>query len=179
LEFFLVVSIRYPVLLLAQLSLLLGACSPTFNWRELRLDGAPMVALMPCRPESAVRPVPMLGQPTELHMHSCEAGGLTFALAWAKLDDAAKAPEALAQWQAASLASIRVVPGASSDWSAVVPRADQTQGVKATGTDHQGQALRSQTVYFSQGRWIYQAAIYGPTVPDQAEEAFLDGLSLP
>lgn len=160
-------------------SWLLGACSPTFNWRELRADGAPLVALMPCKPEAATRPVPMLGQPTELHMHSCEAGGLTFAVAWAKLDDAAKASEALGQWQVASLASIRVAPGSSTDWAMALPRADRVQGVKAQGSDHIGQPLQTQAVYFSKANWVYQAAVYGPKLPEQATSAFFDGLSLP
>ncbi|AOW11819.1 hypothetical protein LPB72_08945 [Hydrogenophaga crassostreae] len=173
------VSIRGPVLTAALASCLLGACSPTFNWRELRADGAPLVALMPCKPETATRPVPMLGEPTELHMHSCEAGGLTFAVAWAKLDDATKAAEALEQWQAASLASIRVVPGASTGWVMALPGATRVQGVKAQGSDHLGQPLQTQAVYFAQGGWVYQAAVYGPKLPEQATTAFFDGLNLP
>lgn len=164
---------------LALMSLSLAACSPTFNWRELRPEGAPLVALMPCKPESANRSVPMLGQATELHMFSCETGGLTFALAWAEVQAATQTGEALTQWQAAALASLQVPPGASEPWAMALPRADRVQGVKAQGRDHRGQPLRSQALYFSQGAQVYQAAVYGAKLSDQATTAFFDGLTLP
>jgi hypothetical protein len=173
------VSLRGFVVILVLGAAALSACSPTFNWRELRPEGAPLVALMPCKPETATRSVPMLGQPTELHMYSCETGGLTFAVAWAKVGDSAKAGEALAQWQQASLASVRVAPGAATAWAAAVARADQVQGAKGQGSDHQGKPLNTQAVYFAQGNWVYQAAMYGPKLPEQATTAFFDGLALP
>ena len=154
------------------------ACSPTLNWRELRPEGAPLLALMPCKPETAIRPVPMLGQPTELHMHSCEAGGLTFAVAWAELPDASRSAQALDQWQVASLAAIRVAPQAGSAWEFKVPGATLVRGVKAQGSDHLGQVLQTQVAYFAQGNKVYQAAIYGPKVSADAASAFFDGLSL-
>jgi hypothetical protein len=159
----------------------LVACSPTFNWREMRPVGAPLLLLMPCKPEIATRSVPMLGQPTELHMHSCTTGGLTFALAWTRLGDAdaKRAFEAIGQWQVASLASIHAAPGAASDWPLALPRADQVRGTKAQGSDHLGKPLQSQVVYFSQGPWVYQAAVYGVKLPEQTTTAFFDGLTLP
>jgi hypothetical protein len=179
LELCVAVSFRGFMVILLLGAAALSACSPTFNWREMRLEGAPLLALMPCKPESATRSVPMLGQPIELHMHSCETGGLTFAVAWAKVDDAARAGEALAQWQQASLASARVAPGAATEWPAAVARADQARGAKAQGSDHQGKPLNTQAVYFAQGNWVYQAAIYGSKLPEQATTAFFDGLVLP
>ena len=173
------VSLRGFVYTLALSATALNACSPTFNWRELRLEGAPLVALMPCKPETATRSVPMLGQPTELHMHSCETGGLTFAVAWAKLGDATKAGDALAQWQQASLASVRVAPDDAIEVPLTVARSDEARGAKAQGSDHQGKALNTQAVYFAQGDWVYQAAVYGAKLPDQATTAFFDGLTLP
>jgi hypothetical protein len=154
-----------------------AACSPTFNWRELRLDGAPLQALLPCKPESANRSVPMLGQPTELHMHSCEAGGLTFAVAWAELADAGRVGEALDQWQSASLAAIRVAPDAGQPWTAQIAGASTVRGLNAQGSDHQGRALQSRVAYFAQGNKVYQAAIYGPKIPTEAGSTFFDGLS--
>ena len=66
---------------LATLLLALSACSPTFNWRELRLEGAPLQALMPCKPETAQRSVPLMGKPTALHLLACAIGGVQFAIA--------------------------------------------------------------------------------------------------
>ena len=38
---------------LSVLCLALAACSPSHNWRLSRLDGVPVQALMPCKPERA------------------------------------------------------------------------------------------------------------------------------
>jgi hypothetical protein len=164
------------------MALALGACNPTFNWRETRPEGTPLEALMPCKPEVAERPVPMGGSPTVLHMQSCKAGGLTFALAWANVPDAGAVPSALIEWQRASLASIRADPAAHADpahrWTAKVGGSTLAQGITAQGTDPQGQPVRSRAVYFARGTQVFQAAMYGPTAPDEVSAAFFEGLKL-
>ena len=164
--------------------LFLSACSPTFNWRELRPEGTPLQALMPCKPETATRPAPLDGgTPTELHMHSCEAGGLTFAVAWAELGDAARVPDALSGWRRASLGAVRVDPARADDpataWQAAVPGATAVQGLKAQGSNHAGQPVQVRAVHFARGTQVYQAAVYGPVLSDEVTGAFFDGLKLP
>jgi hypothetical protein len=163
--------------------LALGGCSPTFNWRELRLDGTPLRALMPCKPDSATRPVPLAGTPVELHMHSCEAGGLRFAVAWAEVGDAAQVPVALAAWRRASLQSIRspLTPAddAAQRWAVDVAGAPAVQGVKALGQDPQGQTVHTRAAYFSQGTQVFQAAVYGARMSDEVVAPFFAGLRLP
>jgi hypothetical protein len=160
-----------------------SACSPTFNWREVRADGAPLQALMPCKPESAVRSVPLGGLPTALHMQSCDAGGLTFAVAWAELDDAARAPEALAQWRGAALAAIRVEPNLALDpktqWPAKVPGAAVAQGLVAQGSTHDNRPVQMRAVHFSRGSQIFQGALYGAQLPETEVTTFFEGLRLP
>lgn len=162
--------------------LALGACSPTFNWREWPVAGTPLRALMPCKPESVSRPVPMLGTPVELHMQACETGGMRFALAWADVGRADQVPAALAAWRVASLQTLRV-PAASPDdpglaWSVGVKGAPQAQGVQARGTDPQGQPVVMQAAYFARGTQVFQAAVYGARLDEGAREAFFAGLSL-
>lgn len=169
----------WPAHALVGAALLLSACSPTFNWRELRPEGVPLLALMPCKPETAVRPVPLLGQPTELHMHSCETSGLTFAIAWADLTDASPAHTALTQWKTASLASIRVAPDAGEALDLKLAGAGEFLSVQAQGTDHQSQALQMQALYFSHGGKVYQAAIYGAKIAEAVGDTFFEGLRLP
>lgn len=164
------------------LALALSACSPTFNWREVRLEGAPLQALLPCKPETAQRSVPLAGSPTELHLMACETGGLQFALAWAEMADAAQVPLALAGWRSASLQAIRVrsAPGdeASTAWAAVVPGASQTLGVQASGQNPAGGSVQTRAVYFARDAQVFQAAVYGERLPPEALEAFFDGLRL-
>ncbi|QHE83827.1 hypothetical protein [Hydrogenophaga sp. BPS33] len=164
---------------------MLGACSPTFNWRELRLQGTPLQALMPCKVEIASRPVSLDGgTPVELHMHSCDAGGLTFALSWAELGDATRVPAALAGWRRASLSAIRVDPARvdepATQWSAGVPGATQVMGLTALGTDPRGQPVQMRALHFVRESKMYQAAIYGPALKDaNVTSAFFEGLKLP
>jgi hypothetical protein len=160
-----------------------SACSPTFNWREVRLEAAPLQALMPCKPEAAQRSVPLAGTPTELHLLACETGGLQFAIAWAGLDVAAQVPQALAAWRSASLKAIAVrsEPGdeASTAWVVSVPGATQTLGVQASGQNPAGGAVQTRAVYFARGTQVFQAAVYGERLPAEALEAFFGALRLP
>ena len=163
---------------LAALLLSVSACSPTFNWRELRVDDTPLVALLPCKVESATRPVPLAGPaaaPAELHMHSCEAGGLRFAVAWADLGPAVPVEPALNAWRAASLQAIRAT---GTDWPVRLPGAQWLQGVQAQGTDPQGRAVQTRAAYFAQGTRVFQAAVYGARLPDEPRDAFFAGLQL-
>lgn len=161
----------------------LSACSPTFNWREARLESTPLQALLPCKPQTAQRTVPLAGDPTELHLLACEAGGLQFAIAWAEVAAPAQVPQALAAWRSASLHAIgvRSVPGdeASTAWAASVPGATQTLGVQASGQNPAGGAVQTRAVYFAQGNQVFQAAVYGERLPTEALEAFFGGLRLP
>ena len=156
----------------------LFACSPTFNWRELRLDGTGLQALMPCKPESASRPVPLgsLGAPpTALHMHSCEAGGLRFAVAWADVERTDQVAPALTAWRSAALLAIRAT---GTDWPAKVAGAETVQGVQAQGIGPKGDAVQTRAVYFALGTQVFQGAVYGPTLPAEAVDAFFAGLNM-
>jgi hypothetical protein len=164
--------------------LALGACSPTFNWRALRIPDTPLSALMPCKPQSAERTLPLVGVPTVMHMLSCEAGGHTFALAWAGLDDASKVPDALEGWRAGALAAIKVAnapAGTDSDtnWVPLLPGIPELRGVQAEGTGPSGQPVRMHGVYFARDAQVFQAAVYGQTLSDEALSMFFEGLKLP
>lgn len=160
----------------------LGACTPTYNWRDLRPAGTPLQALMPCKPELAERTLPLAGVPTQMHMHSCDTGGQTFVVGWASVAEEAGVTEVLAGWRAGSLAAIRVAPGtaaeASADWPATVQGAQQVQGLQATGQNLQGNAVQMRAAYFSKGTQVFQAAVYGPTLSEEALTTFFDGLRL-
>lgn len=167
---------------LAALSLAVG-CSPTFNWREIRGDGMPLQALMPCKPESATRNVPMQGAPTLLHMKSCDAGGLTFTLAWAEMTEAASARAVLDEWRRASLAAIQADPALAATPAAQVKAemkgADVVLGLQATGRDHRGQPVQMRTLHVGLGKAVFQAAVYGAAPDAAVVDAFFDGVQVP
>lgn len=155
------------------------ACSPTFNWRNTRVDGTPLQASLPCKPEAAVRPVPLPSGPADLSMMACEAGGLRFALGWMRVPGADAS--LLQAWQRASLSAVGQAPStdATAAWVWQVPGATLTQAVQAEGRGPRGEALVVRAVYFVQGDTAYQAAVYGQR-PDRADVApFFEALRLP
>lgn len=164
----------------------LVGCSPTFNWRELRPEGTPLQALMPCKPEVAQRPVPLAGPsatPSTLHMYSCDTGGITFAVSWADVGEPGRTGEALALLRRASLAAIRVNPAQVDDpawqWTPSVDGTQNAKGLKAQGTQHEQRAVQMQAVHFARGQQVYQAAVYGPALTDEMTTPFFEGLRLP
>jgi hypothetical protein len=66
---------------LIALSMLLAACSPALNWREVRPDTADVRALLPCKPDHAAREVQLAGASHSMEMLGCEAAGATFTVA--------------------------------------------------------------------------------------------------
>lgn len=157
----------------------LTACSPTFNWRDVRPGGTQLALLMPCKPDAAQRTVPMAGQPTELNMLSCDAGGVTFAVAVADVKDAAFAPAALTQWQSATLANMKATPGQASTSGAAFKLAGLASAgvlVKATGQRGNGQAVSSQAAYFAQGSQVFQVVVYADKLPPDVAETYFSGL---
>jgi len=185
----------WPWLLAGLLLLLLAACSPQHNWRQSRLEGVPLQALLPCKPDSAQREVPLWGPaqpPVPLHMMSCNVGQHTFAVAALPL--AAPAPgeaadrtpaQAEQAWRQAGWASLRqtVTPPqeAPAGWqmqTATVAGALAAQHWRGPGMNHQGQPLQVQWLLAHNGRWLVQAALYGPPLSADLAQTFFDGLRL-
>ena len=155
----------------------LGACSPSLNWREVRIKGTDLVAMLPCKPDEGARVVPLAGQDVEMHMTGCEAAGATFAIADIKLAQAAATPDVLAQWRTAALANMEArssqdvprkeVPGESSSSRAMV----LAQGQRKDGT-----AVMMQGVWFARGSQVFHAVVYAQRITPDVTETFFPGL---
>lgn len=154
----------------------LTACNPTFNWRDVRPDGTQISLLMPCKPDKAQKTVPLGGQPTELTLLSCDAGGVTFAVAVADVKDASKVTATLAQWQSATLANMKAAPATSGAAFKLTGLASGAVMVKATGQRTNGQAVSSQAAYFAQGSQVFQAVMYADKIASDVAETFFSGL---
>ena len=155
----------------------LMACSPTFNWRDVRPKGTPLALLMPCKPDAAQRTVFMAGQPTELNLLSCDAGGVAFAVAVADVKDPAKVAVVLAQWQSATLANMKAAPNAPV--SAFRPpglAGGEGVLVRAVGQRPNGGVVSSQAAYFAQGSQAFQAVMYADNVSPDVADTFFSGL---
>lgn len=156
-----------------------AACSPAFNWREVRPENTRLSLLLPCKPDQAKKIVPLGGPPTTLLMLGCEAGGATFAIAVADLGDAAKAAPVLAQWQRLTLDNMKARPGASQVTAFKLSGAAAQPAallVKAQGQRADGTAVSGQAAYFAQGSQVFQAVIYAPKIAPEVAETFFSSL---
>lgn len=75
-------------------ALLLSACAPALNWRDVSVADAGLLAQFPCKPK--------LHAQAGLGLMQCEVKGQRFVLSWRQLGDPAQAKAALAQSPAES-----------------------------------------------------------------------------
>lgn len=160
-------------------SLVLSACSPTFNWREVRLDASPLVALLPCKPDMGARVIPLGGEAVELHMAGCEAGGAMFAVAYADLKSPDQVGLALSQWKAATLSNMHAPTSTAQPFlprgATLLPQSEQ---VVATGRRPDGSAVVAQAVWFASGARVFHAVVYADKPSPEVVQTFFSGLKL-
>ena len=160
-------------------SLLLLACSPALNWRDVQLEGSALNALLPCKPDQADRSFALGADTVDIHMMGCEAGQAMFTLARLPLGAAPAAR--METWRTAQLAAIRAGNPLSAPIK--VAGADSVANgplkLTAVGTDAQGQPIEMQAVYFTRDAQGFQAMILGAHITADMAENFFSGLRLP
>ncbi len=153
------------------------ACSPTFNWREVRTDSTPLKAMLPCKPDKGARDVPMAGKKVSLEVLGCDTGGATFALLFADIGDPLRASEVLGQWKTATLSNLR--SAAAREVPFRPPGAlglPQSLQVVASGRRPDGSTVESHAAYFARGTYVFQAVIYSERLLPEVAETFFSGL---
>jgi len=159
----------------------LAACSPTFDWREVRLDGvAPntvLSAMFPCKPDRHARPIQLNGQRTTMQMAVCAAGGATFALSAVAVSDPSVAAAGLQQLRAAAVANVQGEAPALSPWrvAGMTPN-EQTARLSISGRLPDGAPVIEHAAFFVQGLMLYQASVIGAKPNSEAVETFFAGL---
>ncbi|WP_418318465.1 hypothetical protein [Piscinibacter sakaiensis] len=160
-----------------------SGCSPTFDWREAR-PADRMVALFPCRPQSAVRTVVLASQRVEMKMMSCEAGGAAFAVSRIDVDDPERIEPLLQAMRSALVANLAANTPAEADRGG--PRVGVTASSGRWGGQHldvlgrgpQGQPIHAQGEFFSHQGSVYQASVVGRKLDPDATDFFFASLQL-
>lgn len=161
-------------------ALIAAACSPTYNWREVRPEGSAAVAMFPCRPSHEVREVPLAGTRVSLAVVACHAGDAMFALSYAdvgSLDRVGPALRALREAAVGNLAGA-VLAERAAQVEGMTPQAE-ARVVDADGRLPGGDAVHERVVVFSAGTRIYQATMFGRKLDSDARDTFFGGLRLP
>ncbi len=161
----------------------LVACNPTYNWREVRPGASTLAALLPCKPDEAVRTVALDGESVNLDMFSCDTGGATFAIGFADIHDRGRAGPLLAWWRAATLANLRATVLADVPFtpkgSLALP---QSTRVIASGQRADGDAVKVHAAWFAQrtdsGAQLFQAVVYANKIGQDVSDTFFSGLRL-
>lgn len=162
------------------LSVLLVACSPALNWREARLPGGELKALLPCKPDQGQRQQSLAGQEITIAMQGCEAGGALFAVSVAELGQEGQALAVQVQWQAQLLGNMRAGTSATSPFAlrGSTPPFEPVR-LTARGLGPEGRPVEAQGVWFARGARLYHAVIYAERITAEMSEPFFGGLELP
>lgn len=150
-----------PLILMTILNI--SACTPKFDWREFRSQDAPIIMLFPGKPASHVREVDLDGIKVNLYMTAADVNQISFAVAYAKIDDkhadknelAQRQQRALSAMQAGMLKNIQatIVQTTSAD----VPK----NTISAIGKTQNGQSIKLVARFTQHGPWIIQAVMLG------------------
>ncbi len=157
------------ILCIATATMLL-ACSPRFDWREIRSDSASYVIAMPAKPATFSRNIDLNGIQVSMTMTAAEVDGVTFAVGTAELPDATQAQVSLGAMKTALLNNIRgkikqeKVLTMANDQSAASGKLAVTE-IEATGaagpaTNGQPRVLFARFV--AKDKRVYQIVATGP-----------------
>lgn len=125
------------------------------------MDTTELVGMLPCKPDSGARAVPLGGREVELHMTGCDAGGATYAIASADLKGTDAVPAVLNQWRAATLANMGATRVVESPLVvSAASRLPSMTMVVADGNKRDGSAVRLQGIWFAKGTQVFHAAVY-------------------
>lgn len=161
------------------------ACSPTFNWREVPIGDAGVIALLPCKPERATRDLPLGTESIAVEMAGCKTGGATFAVAHARAQSAEQAELWLRAWHAATRSQLGDVPVVESP--VVLARAASSPAparLDTGGDDPAARAAATHVLWFAHrrpdgGASLYQATVSGAPSSTEAVGTFFEGFHIP
>jgi hypothetical protein len=171
--------LRFMVLIVGACAWLISACSPTYNWREVRMSGAEVTVLLPCKPDHGSKKMNLAAQEIEIQMAGCEADGALFAIAHGKLGNADKLAEVQSQWQSAMLGNMQAQSPKLS-WYLVKGTSGQQKTIRlvAQGKRQDGSAVVAHALWFAREAHLYHAVVYTDKPSAEAVETFFSGIEL-
>ena len=149
----------------AIIALALLACTPKFDWRDVRSDDSPYTILMPAKPATMTRELDLGQSKIVMHMTTVQVDGVSFAVGAAKLPDATAALAALTIIKANLLAKLdgpvtqqKTTSGNSAGKATLTDEFDAT----SSKADHSGSATRMVGKIVARENWVFQVLVVGP-----------------
>lgn len=141
---------------------LLAACSPKFDWREVRGAGAPYIATLPGKPASHTRQIDLDGLPVTMTMTATEVDDVVFAIGAAELKDPMQTPKALHAMKTALIKNIGgTVKQEKSSAPGVVPIMIEIEASGPAGPNTGSQPRLLLARFFGKDKFIYQVVVVG------------------
>lgn len=155
--------------------LALSACSPKYDWREVRPNDAHFVVLMPAKPATLSRPVDLGGIPVTMTMTAAEVDGVNFAVGTAELPQASQAPAALNAMKTAMVKNINGSIKHEKPVAGTPANADASIELEASGTAADGHTRLLLARFAASGKRVYQAVVIGreQNISRESAETFL------
>lgn len=139
---------------------LLHACTPTFNWREVRPANADgLVAWFPCKPDTAERVMAWPGVPrATVTVLSCKTDGVLWALRYTRVPDAQQLAPTLAWWNDDLMrrAGYQVTPLPALSVPGMTPQPQ----AKSWQLRAQSAPMHGMAWHFSHGLLVFQASVW-------------------
>jgi hypothetical protein len=168
--------------LLVSTLLTISACTPQYDWREVRGSAAPYVAVFPAKPAALSRAVNLDGLPITMTLTAAEINGVSFAVGSAPLTDPSKASAAL---QAMKLALIRNIGGIAKaekqmPMAGIPIPAIEVEALGKASANTKGQPRLLVARFVSKDKHIYQVLVTGPEkeVSREALDIFFSSFKL-
>lgn len=158
--------------LLLNLLVLLSACSPALDWREIRSADGSYTVLMPAKPASDMQKVVLAGKTVDMTMRGAEVNRVTYAVGSVQLASEDEARQAASEMQQALLRNIAARDPKSR--TIAVDGLPLTE-VQAGGKSPSGPVSLAAR-FGSRGTRVYQAVVLGPSADfrQEAAETFLE-----
>jgi hypothetical protein len=172
------IGLPSPAIALLLASLLLGACSPKYNWRDYASPDAPYRVMFPAKPASFTRTIDLDGTPANMTMTAADVDGATFAVGAAEAADEAQARAAV---PAMMKALVRNIGAADTPGKVHADASGKTVGEVDAAGKVNGAPVRLVGRFEARGKRFYQVIVLGKpnAMPPEQVEQFLTSFTLP
>lgn len=141
----------------------LVACTPALDWREVHGKDVPFTVLLPAKPASFSRMINLEGQPVMMTMTAAEVDGVTYAVGTVVMPDAEKARVALTSMKSAL---VKNIAGTINFEKSSI---DKDTGVISIEVDALGSSqansnarpMRLVAHFFAKNKQVYQVVVVG------------------
>lgn len=167
-------------------ALLLGACAPAYNWREVRPTDPLVAVMLPGKPAALTQRILLDGRELVMSMSGAKVDENSFTVACAALptDEVAVRESVLAAMRAGMLRNIGGTEERAEPMQVMMIDAAGATLARLNASRSlvkgkvQGRAMTMQAIFVATDKRACQAVALGPALPEEEARVFLDSLRL-